>query len=401
LQNPKIDSRDQGHLGFLAFVLLCFFAASSTPTPLYHLYQQSWGFSPALLTLIFAVYALSLLVALLVVGSLSDHLGRRPVIFAALLLEILSMALFIGATDVSWLLAARILQGFATGIATSALGAALLDTDQVQGPLVNSIAPMFGMAAGALGTSALVDFAPLPLLLAYLVLLAAFVVQAIYLWRIKETVTRQPGALASLRPSLHVPQQARGTLWRVLPADIAAWALGGFFLSLSPSLLAAATGSQSVLHGGFAVAALTISGAVAIMNLRTRAPMLALVIGCSFLAAGVSVILAAVNLGLLWLFFVGTVIAGIGFGSSFLGALRLLLPLAHAHERAGLMSAFYVLSYLAFCVPALIAGLSIKHVGLIVTTNVYGSVVVLLALTALAGLRVQRAAKARTVSRAQ
>jgi hypothetical protein len=129
--------------------------------------------------------------------------------------------------------------------------------------------------------------------------------------------------------------------------------------------------------------------------------MLALVIGCSFLAAGVSVILAAVNLGLLWLFFVGTVIAGIGFGSSFLGALRLLLPLAHAHERAGLMSAFYVLSYLAFCVPALIAGLSIKHVGLIVTTNVYGSVVVLLALTALAGLLVQRAAKARTVSRAQ
>ncbi|HEY0289483.1 MAG TPA: MFS transporter [Pseudomonas sp.] len=388
LQNPKVDARDRGHLGFLAFVLLCFFAASSTPTPLYHLYQQHWGFSPALLTLIFAVYALSLLVALLVVGSLSDYLGRRPVIFAALLLEALSMLLFICASDVSWLLSARLVQGFATGMATSALGAALLDTDPTQGPLVNSIAPMFGMTAGALGTSALVEFAPLPLLLAYAVLLTAFVAQALYLWRTQETVTPQPGVWRSLLPSLHVPQRARATLWLVLPADIAAWALGGFFLSLTPSLLAAATGSRSVLNGGFAVAALTISGAVTIMKLRMRPPRMALLVGCSFLALGVLVILAAVNLGLLWLFFVGTVVAGIGFGSSFLGALRLLLPLAHAHERAGLMSAFYVLSYLAFCVPALIAGLSVKHVGLIATTNIYGLIVVSLALTALVALLV-------------
>lgn len=398
LQNPKVDSRDRGHLGFLAFVLLCFFAASSTPTPLYHLYQQSWGFSPALLTLIFAVYALSLLVALLVVGSLSDHLGRRPVIFAALVLEIIAMLLFIGAHDVSWLLAARILQGFATGMATGALGAALLDTDQTQSPLVNSIAPMFGMAAGALGTSALVEFAPLPLLLAYAVLLTAFIGQALYLWRTRETVTPQAGAWRSLRPSLHVPKQARGTLWLVMPADIAAWALGGFFLSLTPSLLAAATGSTSVLNGGFAVAALTISGAIAILNLRTRAPGLALRVGCSFLAMGVLVILAAVNLGQLWLFFIGTVVAGIGFGSSFLGALRLLLPLAHAHERAGLMSAFYVLSYLAFCVPALLAGFSVSRVGLIATTNVYGSLVVLFAAIALVSLRVQRANKPSAVT---
>lgn len=393
LQNPQLDGRGRGHLGYLAFVMLCFFAASSAPTPLYHVYQQAWGFSSALLTLIFAVYALSLLTTLLVFGSLSDYLGRRPVILVALLLEILSMLLFIGATDVSWLIAARVLQGVATGIASSALGAAMLDTDQQQGPLINSIAPMFGMAIGALGTSVLVEFAPMPLLLAFLVLLAAFVCQVMYLWRVQETVTPQPGVMKSLKPALHVPQRARSTLLLVLPADIAAWALGGFFLSLAPSLLTAATGSRSVLNGGLAVAALTISGAISIMNLRLRAPQLALLVGCSFLAVGVSVILLAVNLGWLWLFFTGAVVAGVGFGASFLGALRLLLPLAHAHERAGLMATFLVLSYLAFCLPALVAGLAVKTEGLIVTTNVYGSVVVVLALLALAGLLAQRAAR--------
>jgi predicted MFS family arabinose efflux permease len=385
-------------LGFLAFTTLCFFAASSAPTPLYHLYQQDWGFSAATLTLIFAVYAMSLLVALLVVGSLSDYLGRRPVIFVSLLLEIAAMLLFIFASDVGWLIAARVMQGFATGMATSALGAALLDSDQKQGPLINSIAPMFGMAAGALGTAVLVEFAPLPLLLAYCVLLAAFVFQALYLWRIAETVSPQPGVWQSLKPSLHVPTQARGTLWAVLPADIAAWSLGGFFLSLTPSLLAAATGSTSTLNGGLAVAALTLSGAVAIVNLRLREASLALWVGVCFLPLGVAVILAAVNSGWLWLFFVGSVVAGVGFGSSFLGALRMLLPLAHAHERAGLLSAFYVLSYLAFCVPALMAGFSARHLGLITTTNIYGSVVIVLALLALGGLLVKRAERRRVAA---
>jgi hypothetical protein len=395
LQYPQVDGRRRSHLGFLAFVLLCFFAASSAPTPLYHLYQQAWGFSSALLTLIFAVYALSLLATLLVFGSLSDYLGRRPVIFLGLLLEIVSMVVFITATDVSGLILARVLQGVATGIATSALGAAMLDSDAQQGPLLNSITPMFGMALGALGTSALVAYAPLPMGLAYGLLLTAFVGQALYLLRVAETVTPQPGVLKTLRPRLAVPAQARSTLLLVLPADIAAWALGGFFLSLAPSLLAAATGSTSVLNGGFAVAALTISGALSIHNLRLRAPRLALRVGCSFLAIGVSVILAAVNLGWLWLFFVGAVVAGVGFGASFLGALRLLLPLAHAHERGALMAAFLALSYLAFCVPALIAGVSIKTVGLVTTTNVYGGVVVLLAVSALAGLLVQEAGRTR------
>ncbi|WP_285353925.1 MFS transporter [Pseudomonas sp. ME-P-057] len=395
LQYPHVDGRRRSHLGFLAFVLLCFFAASSAPTPLYHLYQQAWEFSSALLTIIFAVYALSLLATLLVFGSLSDYLGRRPVIFLGLLLEIVSMLVFITATDVSGLILARVLQGVATGIASSALGAAMLDSDARQGPLLNSITPMFGMALGALGTSALVAYAPLPMALAYGLLLTAFVGQALYLLRVAETVTPQPGVLKTLRPRLAVPAQARSMLLLVLPADIAAWALGGFFLSLAPSLLAAATGSTSVLNGGFAVAALTISGALSIHSLRLRAPRLALLVGCSFLAIGVSVILAAVNLGWLWLFFTGAVVAGVGFGASFLGALRLLLPLAHAHERGALMAAFLALSYLAFCVPALIAGVSIKAAGLVTTTNVYGGMVVLLALSALAGLLVQQAGRTR------
>lgn len=376
-------------LVFLAITLLTFLAASSAPTPLYHLYQQGLHFSAGMLTLIFGVYALSLLAALLTVGSLSDHLGRRPVIFAALLLNMLAMLLFINEDSVAWLIAARTLQGFATGMATAVLGAALLDTDRHQGPLVNSVAPLLGMACGAMGSSLLVEFAPLPTQLVYAALLALMLVQALYVWRLPETVSRIPGAWASLRPTLHVPPQARRALWLSLPVDVAVWAMGGFYLSLAPSLVRAATGSTSNLIGGGLVAVLTLSGALMIFTLRNRPADKVLRLGAALLAVGVALILTAVHSASLSLFFIATLIAGSGFGAGFLGALRSVVPLALPHERAGLMSAFYVLSYLAFCLPSLLAGNLIRSYGLIVTTDGYGAVLIVLALGALVGLRVQ------------
>ncbi|WP_336354312.1 MFS transporter [Pseudomonas atacamensis] len=370
-------------LWFLAITLLSFLAASTAPTPLYHLYQDQLHFSAAMLTLIFAVYAFSLLAALLTVGSLSDHLGRKPVIFSAVLLNALAMLLFIYADSVAWLISARVLQGFATGMATAVLSATLLDTDRQQGPLINSVAPLLGMALGGLGCGLLAEFAPAPLQLTYWLLLALFVLQGVYVWRLPESVSRQGGALASLRPTLHVPVQARSTLWRVLPLNTATWALGGFYASLAPSLVRTATGSTSNLIGGATVAALTVTGALMIFMMRNRPAAQALRLGASLLPVGLVLILLGVHGASLSLFFFGTLVAGCGFGSGFLGAVRSLVPLALPHERAGLMSAYYVLSYLAFCLPALLAGHLARSFGLLATTDGYGVVLIVLALAAL------------------
>jgi predicted MFS family arabinose efflux permease len=388
------SSSNRASLWFLAITLLSFLAASTAPTPLYHLYQEQLQFSAAVLTLIFGVYALSLLAALLTVGSLSDYLGRKPVIFTAVVLNILAMLLFIYADSVAWLIAARVLQGFATGMATAVLSAALLDTDRQHGPLINSVAPLLGMALGGMGCGLLAEFAPAPLHLTFWLLLALFAVQAVYVWRLPESVSPQAGALASLRPTLHVPVQARATLWRVLPLNTATWALGGFFASLAPSLVRTATGSTSNLIGGATVAALTLTGALMIFTLRNRPATRALQLGASLLPTGVILILLGVHSASLALFFLGTLVAGCGFGAGFLGAVRSLVPLALPHERAGLMSAFYVLSYLAFCLPSLLAGNLSRTFGLVATTDGYGAVLIILSLSALFALMRPRAVSA-------
>lgn len=132
--------------------MMSFMAAASAPAPLYQIYQQLWHFSPAILTLIFATYAFSLLLSLLIIGSLSDFIGRRPAILIAIFLQILSMGFFLFSTNISMLFIARAIQGIAGALAVSSIGAALLDLSQTRGALINSIAPMLGMTAGAILT---------------------------------------------------------------------------------------------------------------------------------------------------------------------------------------------------------------------------------------------------------
>ena len=129
----------QTGLSLHALSLIAFLAASSVPAPLYPLYQAKWGFSAFTISLVFAVYALALLFGLLFFGTMSNRFGRRPVILVSLAIQLVAMGLFLMAQDSAWLIVARTIQGFATGLATTALAAALLDIDQKAGATINSI----------------------------------------------------------------------------------------------------------------------------------------------------------------------------------------------------------------------------------------------------------------------
>jgi len=379
-------------------VLVSFLAASSAPSPLYAIYREAWGFSALTLTLVFSSYAFALLAALLVLGGLSDHRGRREVVLLSIGLEFASIVLFWRADSVAWLLAARVLQGLATGIATSTVSAAMLDLNRERGSLINGIAPMIGMALGALGTSALVQFAPAPTKLVFELLLLAFALQAVAAFYLPETVERRPGVWQSLKPKLSIPLQARSTLWQLLPVNTALWALGGFYLSLGPTLAKLITGNDAPVVGGALIAVLVLSAAVSIYAVRARSPRATLAAGAAFFAVGLVITLAGMHWHVTPLFFAGTALAGVGFGASFNGAMRSLVPLATALERAGLMASFFVLSYLAFSLPAIAAGLCVGIFGLKPTAMGYGSLLVGMALAALLAMKPWRSDQVRSTA---
>jgi len=373
----------------LASITVSFLAGSLAPTPLYPVYQAEWGFSALTVTEIFGVYALALLGSLLVVGRLSDHVGRRPVLIVATLVQVVVMLMFATAHSVDALMLARIVQGLATGAALGAVGAGMLDLDKARGPVANAVSPPLGTGAGGLLAGLLAHYLPAPTLLVFLVLAAVFLVQALGVVFMAETVSRRAGAVASLKPQFSLPEATRQPMLVAAPILVAGWALAGLYGSLVPALMRTVFGFDPSLASGFAALALAGSAAVSVLLLRNGAPRIVMGYGAFALLAGAAVAIVSLSNESPAGFFFGTVVAGSGFGAGFQGAMRTVMPTAKVHERAGVLSVIFAVSYLAMGIPAVIAGFFVSHGGhLLLTAQRFGAVVVVLAAFALLGVAI-------------
>jgi MFS family permease len=386
-------------LGSLIVALL---ASSAAPTPLYAIYQARWHFTPITTTVVFGVYAIAVLAGLLTLGKLSDHVGRRPVLLAAIAVHAGSLLIFATATGVPALLAARVVQGLSTGAALGAIGAAMLDMDRELGTFANAVAPGVGTASGAILSALAIRFLPDPTHLIYLALIGVFALQAAAITAMRETVSPVPGALASLRPEISLPRALRAPVLTAVPVLFAVWALAALYGALGPALVHVLTGSNNVVLGSLSLVALAGSAVAAIIVLRRAAPRKVMLFGIAALASGVALTVLAVSLGSVAVFFAGSAIAGAGFGSGFQGGIRTVVPLAPAHQRAGLVSLLYVVSYLGLGLPAVLAGLgAVYGGGLIITARYYGAAVIALAALALLGVLKNRPGRLAAPAAAQ
>jgi hypothetical protein len=253
-----------------------------------------------------------------------------------------------------------------------------------------------------------VQYLPAPTQLVYAVLGVVFVAQAVGVVLMPESATRRPGALASLRPRFGLPPSVRGPMALAAPAMIGAWALVGFYGSLGPTLVRRLVGSTSPALGGLALAVLAAGGAFTVVATLHRSARDLMTLGTAALIAGVGAILLAVastSAGsgrhgtAIALFFAGTAVAGAGFGGAFQGAIRSVMSVAEAHERAGVLSVLYVIGYMAMGLPAVLGGMRVVHAGVAATADEYGLAVMLLAALALAGTRRHAPAPAVVTSR--
>ena len=367
---------------------LALMVSASTPSPLYVVYQAKWHFPTSTLTVVFGVYALALLASLLTVGGLSDFVGRKPVLLAALALLCASMVVFAFAQGVAWLYVARVMQGLAAGAAIGTLSAGIIDLAPPGklklAALLNALIPSFGLGAGALISGAFAEFAPDPTVLVYAVVavaLAAIVVLVVFA---AESESTRAGALASLAPRVRIASHARPGFLRVTPSLVATWAQMGLTLSLLVSLAATRFGVTNHFESGLLVLAVCLAGSLAGLALRNTAPVRANNIGALLLIAGTAVTLLGLHQDSLATFVVGAAVGGLGLGAAMSGGIRILSALPRPAERGEFFAGVYVVGYLAFSIPAVAAGFAAVHFGLVHVTYVYGAGVVVLALAVLA-----------------
>ncbi|MET7486757.1 MFS transporter [Streptomyces sp. NPDC005538] len=399
--SPLTRRSSLADLALPASMVVSFLAASSAPTPLYATYAAEWHFSPLTTTLIFGVYAVVVLTSLLVLGRASDHLGRRPVLLAALLAQIIAMVLFSTAGGVGALVAGRVVQGIATGGALGTLGAAMLDVHREHGTRANAAAPGLGSGIGALLSGVVVQYLPAPTRLVYLVFVGVFLLQALGVARrLPETTGRRPGLRMALVPRLSLPRRLRSPLLAVAPVLFAVWSLGGFYGSLAPALTSRLSGSTSPVLGGLGLFVLAVVSAAATVALGGTTPRTVMYLGVALLILSSLATMLAAETSSLAGFFAATFVAGIGFGAGMQGGMRTVLPLVAEHERPQVLSVLYLICYLGMGLPAVAAGVLVVHGGgLAAATRDYALFVVAFALaTLIALLRIGRAARPECAS---
>ena len=376
--SPHRTLSDRAAYGVAAGVIALGLFASLTPSPLYRTYSVLWHFSPLTLTLIYATYAVGVLVSLLLAGSVSDEVGRRPVLLAALVGLLGATVLFLLADSAAWLFVARGLQGLATGAAVSAAGAALLDLhprrDATGVALTNAAAAAAGIGLGMLSSSALVQLGREPRVLPYLVLLVLILAALAGAYLMPEPVAHRRALRLTVRRP-RVPAAARRPFILASLAVLSSWSIGALFFSLGPQLADQIFGTSNAIVAGIGVVVLAAAAVVMQVLTGRSAPWVATSVGSLALAAGILLIVvaAATDSGVIYL--AGSVLGGAGFGAAFLGGLRALVAGIPAEHRASVLSAFYVVAYAALSVPAILAGVVVTYLSLQATFEIFGSVV--------------------------
>jgi MFS family permease len=380
-------------IGSVAAMVGLMFMSSTLLTPLYPMYRDAFHFPRVVITLIYSAYVVGNLGALLFFGRLSDQTGRRPVTLGAIALAALATVLFLLASTTAWLFAARIVSGFAVGLASGAGAAWIAELDprhdRGHAAILMTSANFAGLALGPLVSGILAQYAPWPLRLPYAIQLAAFVLVAVFVWATEETVrSRARLADVALRPRLGVPRTILAEFVAPAVTVFGTMALIGFYAALVPSLLAERLHETNHAVGGtvvFWLFAVAVAGVILSRRIGSRAAMLA---GLGLLVPSLIFLELAQWLRSFPILFVGTTLAGLASALGYRGSLQVVNTISPQDRRGEVVSSYYVAGFLGNSLPVIGVGVLSSAVGSVTAGAIFAITIGAFAVIALvAGAR--------------
>jgi MFS family permease len=343
-----------------AIALVVVFAAVGSTIPLFNIYRAEDGFTNGGISLTVVAYSGATLITLLVFGRLSHHVGRRPVAIASLALVVAGALVLLDVHHIGILIAGRVLMGLGAGLASSSLTAYIVDAAPAKPAWLASVASsqtvMLGLAVGAIASGVLIQFAPWPRDLVFLVLIGLLLLSAVLIAVSPETATPTPGAGRSLRPQVFVPAHVRNLLAVAAAVLLSTWSIGAFYQAFVPALVQDQLHTRSPVVVGLVFAAYMTPSAVGAPLSGRFDTATAQRIGMIGFLLGVIGVITAVTTDMLALLIVATIVAGASQGIAISAVTRGLLHGSGLAHRAPLFSVVYLLSYSGATVPALIAG---------------------------------------------
>ncbi|MFI6873737.1 MFS transporter [Streptomyces sp. NPDC050400] len=360
-------SRRHG-IGFWAVALtfLTAMAFSTVPTPLYPLYEARDGFSTFMVTVVFAVYAVGVVVSLMLAGHVSDWVGRKRILLAALALELVAAALFLTSAALPVLLVARFVTGLGVGMLTATATAHLHELHAAHRPgasaqrfeLVSTAANIGGLGVGPLVAGFLAQYLGAPLRLPYAVFAVLLAAAVVALAGTPETV-RAPARRPRYRPQrVSADHGDRAGYLAAAAAGFASFAVFGLFTSIAAGFVAHTLGHPSRALAGAVVFAV-FGGAAVAQTATQRLPARAkMTTGLVTEGAGFLTLVVGMHTANLATFLVGGVVAGVGAGLLFKAAVGSVVAMAAPARRSEALAGLFLIAYLGLSVPSVSIGVA-------------------------------------------
>ncbi|MDA8284784.1 MAG: MFS transporter [Actinomycetota bacterium] len=384
----RYAARSAAGFWLAAGTYLVLLAGTNIATPLYGHYESAFGFGPATVTAVFAVYVGALIPSLLFVGPLSDAIGRTRVLLPAIGLAIAGAALFAAASSTDWLYAARVVQGLALGAASGPVTALIVErepnAERGHAAMVAAVAAVGGVGLGPLLGGVLAQYLPAPALLAYLVEIVLLAAAAIATALLPDSSART--RYRPRRPG--IPEGIGGAFATSGATSFVTWAVTAIFLTLVPSYTATLTHSANLGLQGGVVAVLFATSALTqrLILMVAKDPLTLQRRGLAALVAALGLLCGAGVEGSLWLLVAASLVAGAGQGLAFLGAMREINAVAPPGRHAEVLSGFYVVTYLGTGLPVLGVGFLATSIGLLPAVEWFSAAAAAIALLLLAVL---------------
>jgi MFS family permease len=383
--------------GLLAYAFAAIMVGTTLPTPMYALYAQQMHFAVLTTTVIYATYAGGVLFALLAFGRWSDAIGRRPVLLAGVVFALASAAVFLLADSVPVLLVGRVLSGLSAGVFTGTATAAVIEAAPEQwrsrAAAVTTVANMGGLGVGPLLAGLLVEYAPAPLHLSFIVHIVLALLAGAAVLIVPET-SQRTGSIGVQR--LSVPPEVRAVFAIASLAGFAGFAVTGLFAAVAPSFLSQVIGIDNHAVAGLIAGSIFFASAAAQIAARNLNPQRAVAIGCAILVVGMVILAVALRLSSLLGLVATALVAGIGQGISFSRGLAAVAERTPADRRAEVSSTYFVVAYVAISLPVVGEGVAAQHWGLRTAGVTFAIAVAILSAICLVGILVLETGQPRS-----
>jgi MFS family permease len=372
---------------FVALAIMVALLNSTAASPLYTSYRMMWSLDAFTVAFIFAIYAFGTLIALFVLGRLSDRMpDRRLLIIASLGIVIAGALIFASAGNLATLLIGRLLAGAGTGGLTGVANAALIELDPKADARANAVLATVvftaGCAFGPVISSAALHFDLWPLHLPFLLIAAMAIATIIGLATASWQPAPRHAPVTASVAGAPAPAGRRTAFIIAAGAVIIAWAVGSTFAGLGVTFVHELLKVESQAASGIIVAAFQAVAGVSQLASQRLDSNRAMVIGTTMIALAIGLCAFAIWTGSPLLFVLGTIGSGLGYGAAFVGSAGVVNRIAPPDRRATWVSAYYITGYLANALPVLLLGFLGDQLGLfgsflcLTAFTIFGTIVV-------------------------